>query len=144
MDNDEEKWGESFLGCDIISPAQFQRINSECGNVVVQIASGRETDISKQLLQMGISDYVLYSELHLLPRLEKYLTFESNPEFYKYYLENIYKPLYIGGHLWDYYLSSNKNWNSTVICCMPPKTGNHTVFYGGERYCPSDVLYVDA
>ncbi|MDY3908568.1 MAG: hypothetical protein SOZ48_02390 [Eubacterium sp.] len=144
VDSVEEKWGESLLECEIISPAKLQKMTSECENLLVQIASSCESEISKLLLQMGISDYVLYSELLLIPKLELYLAFESDPEFYKYYIEKVYQTSCADAvDLWGYLVHSNENWESTVICCMPPKTGNFTLFVGGKKYCPSDVLYVD-
>lgn len=145
VDSDEGKWGQHFLECEIISPAKLQEMVSECESILVQIASCYESEISKQLLEMGISDYVSYSELLLIPQLELYLMFESNPEFYKYYMEKVYRPPYVEvNDLWRHLIHSNENWKSTVVCCMPPKTGNCTLFHGGKKYCPSDVLYVDS
>lgn len=115
----------------------------ECNNLLVQIASSCESEILKELMQMEISDYVSFSELLLIPKLERYLVFESNPEFYKYYMEKVYYPFLDVNYLWSNLIHSNESWESMVLCCMAPKTGNHTVFYGGKKFCPSDVLYVD-
>lgn len=72
-----------------------------------------------------------------------HLIFEENPDFYNYYIENVYRPSLGSNLMWDYFFQSNKDWDSTVLCCMPTKTGNYTVFNGGIKYCPPNILFAD-
>lgn len=79
------------MGLKVISPIQLKEMMDD--NVLVQIASCYEMEIEKQLLEIGICNYVLYTEANFrLRNIEKYLSFKNSKKFYQYYLEHIYHP----------------------------------------------------
>lgn len=144
FDTAEEKWGKCFLGLEILSLKKMKR-RLKSKNTVLQIASCNEIEIMEQLKNMGITNYVSYSELLLIPELEKFLMFEKKPQLYDYFLKYIFCPVKIFNHMWNYSsIYTNQKYVSSVICCMPTKTGNHTVMHTGKKYCPPDVLLVDS
>ena len=54
-DNDKNKWGQQFNGCEIISPEQLKNITA-----TVIITSSYYEDISHQLFEMGIKDFRIF------------------------------------------------------------------------------------
>lgn len=61
VDSNEEKWGTSFLGYEVISPKKLQEEAKVNRNVLVQIASSYENEIRDELKKMNITEYISFS-----------------------------------------------------------------------------------
>lgn len=72
VDSNEEKWGTSFFGYEVISPKKLQEEAAAKKNVLVQIASSYENEIRDELKKMNITDYISFSAFFMLKR-EKFL-----------------------------------------------------------------------
>ncbi len=141
VDNDSQKWGKQLAELKVISPKELAEMKLD--DILVIIVSYREKEIQEQLREMGIEATKSYEEFLLIPRYETFLKYQENPELYKDYLENICRPKFHKMTLWDY-KQSDRTYESTVVCCMPQKVGNCTIFDGVRRHCPTNVLYANA
>lgn len=130
VDSNEEKWGTSFLGYEVISPKKLQEEAAAKKNVLVQIASSYENEIRDELKKMNITDYISFSAFFMLRKRKVFELFQQDKEFYKYYLDNIASTPWVSKKLWYQYFDKAamvKKIDSVVALCMPPKTGNYTV-----------------
>lgn len=139
VDSNEEKWGTSFFGYEVISPKKLQEDAKVNKNVLVQIASSYENEIRDELKKMNITDYISFSAFFMLKKRKIFELFQQDKEFYKYYLENIVLTPKETKELWGRCFDKaamDQKMDSVVALCMPPKTGNYTVcetFFQNER-----------
>lgn len=145
VDSDQTKCGTCLGKYEVISPEQLRDRVSENKKILVQIASYYEKEIVMQLEKMNITDYVSYSDFLLLKKRNLFNLFKEDEEFYDYYLNYILPRTGESELLWDDYfekMEESENMDSTIICCLPPKTGNYTVMEGLNN-CKNSVLCVD-
>lgn len=145
VDSDQDKCGTYVGKYEVISPEQLRDRVSGNKKILVQIASYYEKEIAMQLEKMNITEYVSYSELLLLKKRTLFDLFKEDKEFYKYYLNYILPRTGESELLWEDYfekIEESENPDSTIICCLPPKTGNYTVM-DGLKNCRDSVLCVD-
>ena len=101
VDSNEEKWGTSFFGYEVISPKKLQEEAAAKKNVLVQIASSYENEIRDELKKMNITDYISFSAFFMLKKRKIFELFQQDKEFYKYYLDNIASTPKESKELWD-------------------------------------------
>lgn len=131
-DNNSKVWGKKLFGLDIISPNDlFQNFDND---MLIQIGSFFDREIEEQLLNAGITDYILYGEAY--PRLTtigKYTLFQEKPELYDYYLKEVFLPNIPQKDMWEKIMGLGSQNREECIClCMPPKTGDYTILHTAE------------
>lgn len=146
VDSNEEKWGTSFFGYEVISPKKLQEEAAAKKNVLVQIASSYENEIRDELKKMNITDYISFSAFFMLKKRKIFELFQQDKEFYEYYLEHIVSSLNTTKNLWNQYfdkVTMNQKIDSAVALCMPPKTGNFTVSGAFSQNAYDSMLCVE-
>lgn len=103
VDSNEEKWGTSFLGYEVISPKKLQEEAKVNRNVLVQIASSYENEIRDELKKMNITEYISFSAFFMMKNRKVFELFQQDKEFYEYYLEHIVSSLNTTKNLWNQY-----------------------------------------
>lgn len=129
-DSNEKLWDTCIMGMiKCISPSCLCEFPLE--KVLVQIGSSYEVEISQNFVDMGIHNYIFYSEaIQRLEGLKKYKLWKQKPEILRYYIENVsdmIKKYTDAIEVWNYFLDMSSNQKDYVVLCMPPKTGDHTV-----------------
>lgn len=123
-DNNQSKWGSSLLNLPIISVNELENL-SKAKDILVQIGSTYEKDIAAQLEELGIKNYITYSEAkNRLITLKYSRTFKNNFLKDKYMESYDHKFLYDRGALLNYLMSSLDN---NLFLCLPTKTGDHSL-----------------
>lgn len=146
VDSNEEKWGTSFLGYEVISPKKLQEEAKVNRNVLVQIASSYENEIRDELKKMNITEYISFSAFFMMKNRKVFELFQQDKEFYEYYLEHIVSSLNTTKNLWNQYfdkVTMNQKIDSAVALCMPPKTGNFTVSGAFSQNAYDSMLCVE-
>lgn len=133
-DNNPALWTHKIEGIDVISPEEAKATYSN--DFLIQIGSSYETEIEKQLLDMGMDNYISYTEAKIrLINLKKYQFFKDHSDAYDYYLE-IYRPKlpvmidylnYVVHPCFD-------NNEAALFALMPPKTGDVTLAKTTKKY----------
>lgn len=128
-DNNSELWDQNIQGLDVISPEELQ--TRYCDDYLIQIGSSYEKEIEKQLLNMGITNYITYSEVKVrLANLHKYKFFKKYPELQESYLDAVNKEAfgYVQMPPWERVVPLlNDDEKEIIFVLQPMKTGNHTV-----------------
>lgn len=123
-DNNQSKWGSSLLNLPIISVNELENL-SKAKDILVQIGSTYEKDIAAQLEELGIKNYITYSEAkNRLIALKYNRIFKSSELKSKYMKAYDYKYLYEKSDLLNYLMRSLDN---TLLLCLPTKTGDHSL-----------------
>lgn len=146
VDSNEEKWGTSFLGYEVISPKKLQEEAKVNRNVLVQIASSYENEIRDELKKMNITEYISFSAFFMMKNRKVFELFQQDKEFYEYYLEHIVSSLNTTKNLWNQYfdkVTMNQKIDSAVALCIPPKTGNFTVSGAFSQNAYDSMLCVE-
>lgn len=146
VDSNEEKWGTSFFGYEVISPKKLQEDAKVNKNVLVQIASSYENEIRDELKKMNITEYISFSAFFMMKNRKVFELFQQDKEFYEYYLEHIVSSLNTTKNLWNQYfdkVTMNQKIDSAVALCMPPKTGNFTVSGAFSQNAYDSMLCVE-
>lgn len=146
VDSNEEKWGTSFFGYEVISPKKLQEEAAAKKNVLVQIASSYENEIRDELKKMNITEYISFSAFFMMKNRKVFELFQQDKEFYEYYLEHIVSSLNTTKNLWNQYfdkVTMNQKIDSAVALCMPPKTGNFTVSGAFSQNAYDSMLCVE-
>lgn len=128
-DNNSELWSQNIQGLDVISPEEL-RIQY-CDDYLIQIGSSYEKEIEKHLFNMGITNYITYSEAKFrLTNLHKYKFFQKYPELREIYLDAVHKEAfgYVQMPPWERVVPFlNDEEKEIIFVLQPMKTGNHTV-----------------
>lgn len=136
-DSNTKKQGTLYCGYAIFSPEYLKKHK---GEVLIQIASVYELEIENNLLELGICNYILYSEAKLrLKMLKKYQFTKKHPQIVEYYLNEVDSSRYSDDRMryitWDLLLDMGIDYSKELIfACMPPKTGDFTIANTLEKY----------
>lgn len=124
--------GKQVCGFGVLNPQDIL-LQYENDDVLIQIGSVYDTEIEKEIIALGIKNYITFKEAKtVLDNLSKYNFFKTNAEMEKHYIDEIFLPTISDKdyRIWENFLSPRfNNYEDAVIICMPPKTGDHTVLY---------------
>lgn len=134
-DSDESKWGKTVEGKKVLSLKELEELNKK-KEIVVQIASIYEREIEKQLLEMGIKEYIYFSEAQTRLTFLRAKRNIRNPIEYSV-KKDILLDMQFEAYMYSYLQRVIDD--EGIILCLPPKTGDFTISNTLERnyvdYC---------